>query len=219
MIGNRARTFVIVGNGIAGITAAEIIRAEDATAQIFIIADDLYPVYYRPALKDFLAGRVREDVLRARPGNFYAEQRITCVQDHVTGIAVEQQYIQLQSGRQLAYDRLLLASGARPNTLTCPHPLRGRHPVQGTGNNSNLAGVTTLRSVADYQNGLNRLDTARHIVVVGSGTLALESVESLRQRGYAVSHLLRRNILVPGRARKCSPVARQPGTISRVRTQ
>jgi NAD(P)H-nitrite reductase large subunit len=109
------------------------------------------------------------------------EQRITCVQDHITGIAVEQQYIQLQSGRQLAYDRLLLASGARPNTLTCP--------------GSNLAGVTTLRSVADYQNVLNRLDTARHIVVVGSGTLALESVESLRQRGYAVSHLLRRNIL------------------------
>lgn len=78
MIGNRAHTFVIVGNGIAGITAAEIIRAED---------------------------------------------------------------------------------------------------------------------VADYQNVLNRLDTARHIVVVGSGTLALESVELLRQRGYAVSHLLRRNIL------------------------
>ena len=181
MIGNRARTFVIVGNGIAGVTAAEIVRAEDAAAQIFIVADDPYPVYYRPALKDFLAGRVREEVLRARPGDFYAEQRITCVLDRVAGIAVEQQYIQLQSGRQLAYDRLLLANGARPNTLTCP--------------GSNLAGVTTLRSVADYQNVLSRLGAARRIVVVGSGTLALESVESLRQRGYAVSHLLRRNTL------------------------
>ncbi len=58
--------------------------------------------------------------------------------------------------------------------------------------------MTTLRSVTDYQNVLNRLDTARHIVVVGSGTLALESVESLRQRGYAVSHLLRRSILWSG---------------------
>lgn len=177
----RARTFVIVGNGIAGVTAAEIVRAEDAAAQIFIIADDPYPVYYRPALKDFLAGRVREHVLRARPGDFYSEQRITSVQDRVIGIAVEQQYIQLQSGRQLAYDRLLLANGARPNTLTCP--------------GSNLAGVTTLRSVADYQNVLGRLDTVRHIVVVGSGTLALETVESLCQRGYGVSHLLRRNTL------------------------
>ncbi len=180
-MGNRARTFVIVGNGIAGVTAAEIVRAEDAAAQIFIVADDRYPVYYRPALKDFLAGRVREAALRARPGDFYTEQRITCVQDHVTGIAVEQQYVQLQSGRQLGYDHLLLANGAQPNTLTCP--------------GSNLAGVTTLRSVADYQHVLSRLGPARRIVVVGSGTLALESVESLRQRGYAVSHLLRHNTL------------------------
>jgi NAD(P)H-nitrite reductase large subunit len=178
---SRARTFVIVGNGIAGVTAAEIVRAEDAAAQIFIVADDPYPVYYRPALKDFLAGRVRETALRARPGDFYAEQRITCVLDRVTGIAVEQQYVQLHSGRQLGYDRLLLANGARPNTLTCP--------------GSNLAGVTTLRSVANYKHVLSRLGTARHIVVVGSGTLALESVESLRQRGYAVSHLLRHNML------------------------
>lgn len=180
-MGNHARTFVIVGNGIAGVTSAEIIRAEDGAAQIFIIADDPYPVYYRPALKDFLAGRVREEALRARPGDFYAEQRITCVSDRVMHIAVEQQYVQLQSGRQLAYDRLLLANGARPNMLTCP--------------GCNLAGVTTLRSVADYKNVVSRLETARHIVVVGSGTLALESVESLRQRGYAVSHLLRHHTL------------------------
>jgi|SRR5579872_4186750 len=180
-MGNRPRTFVIVGNGIAGITAAEVIRAEDTTAVIFIIADDPYPVYYRPALKDFLAGRVREETLRARPGDFYEEQRITCVLDRLIGIAAEQQYVQLQSGRQLAYDRLLLTSGARPNTLTCP----GR----------NLAGVTTLRCVVDYKNVMNRLGTARHIVVVGSGTLALESVESLRQRGYRVSHLLRYHTL------------------------
>lgn len=178
---NRARTFVIVGNGIAGVTAAEMLRAEDAAAQIFIIADDAYPVYYRPALKDFLAGRVREAALRARPEDFYAEQCITCVLDRVTGIAVEQQYVQLQSGRQLAYDRLLLATGARPNTLTCP--------------GSTLAGVTTLRSVADYKKVLSQLGAARHIVVVGSGTLALESVESLRQRGYAVSHVLRHHTL------------------------
>jgi NAD(P)H-nitrite reductase large subunit len=180
-MGNRARTFVIVGNGIAGVTAAETLRAEDATAQIFMIADDPSPVYYRPALKDFLAGRAREEVLRARPGNFYAEQRITCVPDHVIGIALEQQCVLLQSGRRLAYDRLLLACGARPKALPCL--------------GSNLAGVTTLRSVADYKQVLSRLGSARHIVVAGSGTLALESVESLRQRGYSVSHLLRHHTL------------------------
>lgn len=180
-MGKYAHTFVIVGNGITAVTAAEVIRAEDAAAEIFIIADDPYPVYYRPALKGFLAGRVREEALRARPVDFYAGQRITCVLDRVIGIAIEQQYVQLQSRRQLTYDRLLLASGAQPNMLACP------------GNN--LAGVTTLRRIADYKNVLSRLDSVRHVVVVGSGTLALESVEALRQRGYAVSHLMRHHTL------------------------
>src|SRR5579883_2736673 len=54
-------TYVIIGNGIAGVTAAEILRTEDAAAHITVIADDPFPVYYRPALKDYLAGRVGED--------------------------------------------------------------------------------------------------------------------------------------------------------------
>ena len=178
---SRDRTYIIVGNGIAGVTAAETLRTEDVAAQIIIVADDARPAYYRPALKDLLAGRMREEALRARPGNFYQEQRIQGVIDRVVGIHAGQHIVGLQSGRQLAYDRLLLANGARPNVLTCP--------------GSNLVGVTTLRSVEDYQRVLSALNDARRIVVVGSGTLALESVESLRQRGYAVSHLLRHSTL------------------------
>lgn len=57
------QSYVIIGNGIAGATAAEVLRAEDSVAAITVIADDPFPVYYRPALKDYLAGRVREDKL------------------------------------------------------------------------------------------------------------------------------------------------------------
>ncbi len=49
-------SYVIVGNGIAGVTAAETLRAEDSSVDITVIADHPYPVYNRPALKDFLAG-------------------------------------------------------------------------------------------------------------------------------------------------------------------
>src|SRR5579859_7545197 len=69
-------SYVIIGNGITGVTAAEILRAEDAAADITVVADDPFPVYYRPALKDYLAGRVREDKLWARPNSFYQSQRI-----------------------------------------------------------------------------------------------------------------------------------------------
>src|ERR1700731_3358380 len=104
----RVPTYVIVGNGIAGVTAAEILRTEDAAAHITVIADDPFPVYYRPALKDYLAGRVREDRLWARPNNFYSTQRIRFLAERVVGIQAGQHSLLLQNGKQLAYSRLLL---------------------------------------------------------------------------------------------------------------
>jgi NADPH-dependent 2,4-dienoyl-CoA reductase/sulfur reductase-like enzyme/pSer/pThr/pTyr-binding forkhead associated (FHA) protein len=174
-------SYVIVGNGIAGVTAAEILRAEDSAADITVVADDPFPVYYRPALKDYLAGRVREDKLWARPNSFYQTQRIRFLAERVVGIQAGQHSVLLQNGKQLAYSRLLLANGARANRLTCP--------------GANLPGVMTLRTVADYQDVVGRLGMVRRVVVSGSGTLALETIETLRHRGYNVTHLLRRHTL------------------------
>ncbi len=140
---NLAPTYVVIGNGIAGVTAAEILRSEDSAADITVIADDPFPVYYRPALKDYLAGRVHEDKLWARPNSFYQDHRIRFLADRVVGIQAGQHAVQLQSGRQVGYDRLLLANGARAARLTCP--------------GVELAGVTTLRTVADYQAVVSRL--------------------------------------------------------------
>lgn len=174
-------SYVVIGNGIAGATAAEILRDENTAADITVIADDPFPVYYRPALKDYLAGRVREDKLWARPSSFYQNRHIRFVSDRVVGIQVGQHAVQRASGRQLGYHRLLLANGARPSRLTCP--------------GLDLEGVSTLRTVADYQAVLQRLSRAHRIVVSGSGTLALETIETLRHRGYHVTHLLRRHTL------------------------
>lgn len=174
-------SYVIVGNGVAGATAAEILRNEDDAAQITVIADDPFPVYYRPALKDYLAGRVHEDRLWARPTTFYQDFRIRFISARVTGIQAGQHTVQLADGRPVPYSRLLLSNGARAARLTCP--------------GADLKGVTTLRTVADYQAVMQQLPTARRVVVAGSGTLALETIETLRHRGYQVTHLLRKRIL------------------------
>ncbi len=174
-------SYLIIGNGITGVTAAEILRAEDAASSITIIADDPFPVYYRPALKDYLGGRLNEEKLWARPGTFYQEQRVRFIPGRVMGINTAQSFVQLHNGQQIGYHKLLLANGARPRQLSCP--------------GLNLAGVTTLRTVADYQEILRRLDGASHIVICGSGTLALESAETLNHRGYQVTHLLRQHTL------------------------
>src|SRR5712691_4696881 len=106
-------SYLIVGNGVAGVTAAEILRTEDSAADITVIADDPFPVYYRPALKDYLAGRVHEDKLWARPNSFYQDHSIRFLSEHVVGIQAGQHTVQVQSGRDVTYGRLLLANGAR----------------------------------------------------------------------------------------------------------
>ncbi len=178
---NTQPSYVIAGNGIAGITAAELLRAEDAACSITIVADDPYPVYYRPALKDYLGGRLPEEKLWARPATYYREQRIRFVPGRIVGIDTRQHLAHLHNGKRIAYDRMLLANGARPRSLACP--------------GLDLVGVSTLRTIADYQEILRRLPSVNRVVVVGSGTLALESAETLRHRDYEVTHLLRGNTL------------------------
>jgi NADPH-dependent 2,4-dienoyl-CoA reductase/sulfur reductase-like enzyme/Fe-S-cluster-containing hydrogenase component 2/CRP-like cAMP-binding protein len=176
-------SYLIIGNGITGVTAAETLRAADAACSITIVADEFFPVYYRPALKDYLAGRLTEERLWARPSTFYQQQRVRFVPGHVVRIQAEQQYVQLHDGQRINYDKLLLAHGARARRLLCP--------------GQDLAGVMTLRNVPDYQQLLLRLTDAKRIVVCGSGTLALESAEALRHLGYEVIHLLRYNTIWP----------------------
>jgi NADPH-dependent 2,4-dienoyl-CoA reductase/sulfur reductase-like enzyme len=170
-------SFVVVGNGIAGITAVETLRAEGDLADIAVIADNPLPLYNRPMLKDFLAGKVSEDTLWMRPKSFYLDQQVHFFTGRVIDIEVDQHTILLQNGQQIGYHRLLLATGACAKQLSCP--------------GANLVGVTTLRTVADYKKVINYLDYVRRVVVIGSGPLALESVEVLSQKGFQVTHLLR----------------------------
>ena len=149
------QSFLIVGNGIAGVTAAEILRTEDSAAEITVVADDPFPVYYRPALKDYLGGKLREDKLWARLISFYQDHRIRFLNDRVVGLEIEPHRVLLRGGQALDYTRLLLAHSARASTLTCP--------------GLDLVGVTTLRTVADYQRVLSRLNNVRCVVITENG--------------------------------------------------
>src|SRR5581483_5339217 len=97
------QSYLIIGNGIAGITAAEVLRVEDADADITVVADDPCPVYYRPALKDFLGGKLREEKLWARPTHFYQSRRVRFINDAVVGIQSEAHAVQLRGGQSLPY--------------------------------------------------------------------------------------------------------------------
>ncbi len=174
-------SYVIVGNGIAGVTAAETLRQELPSAEITIIAETPTPACHRPSFKDYLARRIEENVLFARRPSFYADKGLRFLLDRVVDIDVARHQLMLRRGQNVGYDRLLLAMGGRARRLTC--------------SGSDLAGVLTLHSITDYQVALRFLEIARNVVVYGSGPLALETVDTLRQRGLRVTHLLRRRQL------------------------
>jgi nitrite reductase (NADH) large subunit len=165
---------VIVGSGVAGVTAAQAIRRADADAEVHLFGAEPYPYYRRPLLWEFIAGQIERDALYFRPAEWYAENGITL---HLGAEATEldpaARHIALADGTQVAYDRLLLATGARSFIP----------PSEGTEKD----GVFTLRTLDDalaIKAYARDVDTA---VVVGGGLLGLETARALHTAGLEVT--------------------------------
>lgn len=165
---------VIVGGGAAGFAAAEMLRRMHYQGSIVMLSDDDAPPVDRPNLsKDYLAGSAPEDWVPLRAGDYYAEQGIDLrLKMGVIGIDARLREIELGDGSKLAYDRLLLATGAEPVRL----------PISGM----DLSHVHTLRSLADCRAIIARAATARRAVVMGASFIGLEVAASLRARGIEV---------------------------------
>lgn len=171
------RTYVIIGNGPAGATAAETVRRLDATADIRIVGDEAVPFYSRPGLAYLLTGTIPERLLFSRPDGEYAQLRIDRSVGAVTGIDPERHRIELATGPSIDYDRLLIAVGARAL----------RPDVPGIG----LEGVMTLDNLEDARRIIRLARRARQACVVGGGITALELAEGLCARGVETHYLMR----------------------------
>src|SRR5450756_892733 len=102
---------VIVGDGPAGITAAQIIRERDSEATITVLSADVSPHYYRAALTNYLIGQLRDDDLWGVAPDFYFRHRIGHFYGRVVGVDTARDTVQLENGQMVPYDTLLLAAG------------------------------------------------------------------------------------------------------------
>ena len=172
--GEGPQRVVIVGGGAAGFAAAEMLRRQRYKGSIVMLSEDDAPPVDRPNLsKDYLDGSAPEDWVPLRPLDYYAEQRIDLrLKSRVVAIDAQARELELDNGGKVAYDRLLLATGAEPVRLTIP--------------GMELPHVHTLRSLADTRAIIARAATARSAVVMGASFIGLEVAASLRKRGLEV---------------------------------
>src|SRR6202142_2515185 len=165
---------VIVGGGAAGFTAAEMLRRREFRGSIVMLSSDTAAPVDRPNLsKDYLAGKAPEDWMPLRPDSFYDEAGIDLrLNTEVTGIDTKARHVITVSGGSVAYDRLLLATGAEPVRL----------PVPG----ADQPHVHTLRSLADCRAIIAAAKGVRRALVIGASFIGLEAAAALRARNIEV---------------------------------
>jgi len=169
------RTFVIVGASLAGAKAAETLRSEGFGGGVTLVGAERHRPYERPPLsKPYLRGEAAVDEVFVHPEGFYADQGIQLrTGSPVATLDRRRQEVVLEDGDRLAYDRLLLATGAEPRRLD----------VRG----AELDGICYLRSLDDADRLRARLATASSVVVVGGGWIGAEVAASARQLGRRVT--------------------------------
>ena len=112
--------FVIIGNGAAGTYAAEQLRKDDAACEIVLIDDEKYTLYNRVSLPRYLKGVLLEKRVYVRDQEWHDKNRIDLrLETKVTQVDFEHKTVMLDPGGTLPYDKLLVATGGRPNPLTC----------------------------------------------------------------------------------------------------
>ena len=154
--------FVILGNGIAGLSAAEAIRERNKTAHIVMISNEDYRTYNRPMLtKTMLAGFEPEQIA-VHDETWYEENDITTILSRtVVAIHPEEKMVELDGGAKIQYSKLIYALGSE-----CFVP-----PIKGADKEE----VIAIRRVSDIQKIGQLLPKTKKVVVIGGGVLGLEA--------------------------------------------
>jgi NAD(P)H-nitrite reductase large subunit len=175
---------LIIGNGPAGVVAAETLRAERPDDAIVLLGDEPEPPYSRMAIPYLLEGKIGEDgtYLRKTPHHF---QRLGIALEHGRAVALDTaaRSVTLADGRRLAYDRLLIACGAQPVSP----------PIPGI----DLPGVLTCWTLADARRIAAAVQTGARVLQLGAGFIGCIIMESLVARGARLTVVEMADRMVP----------------------
>jgi len=171
--------YLILGGGmVAGYAAKQLVETGLKPRELTIVSGDSSNPYERPPLsKGFLAGKDTETSIFINPDDFYRahdiEIRLNCV---VGNVDSARKSVRLQSGEEIGFEKLVVATGARVRTLDIP--------------GSDLRDVYYLRTLEDSKRIRQKAEDAKRAVVIGGGFIAMEVTSVLAQKGIETTMVL-----------------------------
>jgi NADPH-dependent 2,4-dienoyl-CoA reductase/sulfur reductase-like enzyme len=169
--------YLLIGSGVAALSAAESIRRLDAHARITMVSAEHGAFYSRPGLAYVLTGEVPEGQLHIRTPSEIEALRLDRITGTATALDTVAHQVTLGDGRTIGYDRLLVATGAESIHADFP--------------GATLDGVVHVDGLDEARDFVRRAEAAKAAIVVGGGSTALELVEGLHARGVRTHYLLR----------------------------
>lgn len=122
------KNYVIIGNGVAGTTAAETLRKHDPNCSIHLLTNEPYPLYNRVSLPRFLQGKLVEQKVMIHDFAWHEQRNIHLVTETlVTSVNTDERVVITSDGKQYPYDALLIASGGWANPLRVPGAVGTKH--------------------------------------------------------------------------------------------
>jgi nitrite reductase (NADH) large subunit len=160
---------VIIGSGAAGVSAAQEARRTNPQARITLIGNEPSPFYYRASLTEWITGELSDQNILARTPGFYEAMGIEQISGMVKEVDPQAHQLQFDDGRELLFDALCIATGARANVI----PFDGLEEKQ----------IHTYRTMADAETIQARLREQPRVIIVGGGVLGLELAGGLQRLG------------------------------------
>lgn len=178
-MGSTPTRFVIIGNGAAGTYCAEQLRKDDAACEIVMVTDEPYTLYNRVSLPRYLRGVLLEQRVYVRDQAWHDKNRIDLrLETKVTAVDFDGKTVTLDPGGETRYDRLLIATGGRPNPLRVPGSDGAKH-------------VFNFQYFDDAKAINARVAESKVAVVLGGSFIAYELTEAFAHRGLETHWLMR----------------------------
>ncbi len=162
------KNYVIIGSGVAAVTAAKAIRDQDPNGEIMIFGEEKFLPYNRIKLSKDLFSDLKSEKVLIKKAKWYERNQIQLFPNtKITSINTETRIIVTGSGDNISYDQLLLCTGAKNRKL----------PIEGFGNK----GVFSIREMQEAEDFKSYIESKNHITTIGGGVQGLETAWSILQ--------------------------------------